>query len=129
MKQLVAVVMVTGMLWGQAPAARRTAPRKPAPEQTEERDPLQWPIKEIRVEGAKFYTPEQVIEASGLKIGDTATKANFERARDRVLATGFYESFGWRYEPQPVPGGFIATLEIVEPATFLPWGLERLPLL
>lgn len=128
MKQLLAMVTVAGLLWAQAPPAKRPAPRKPAPSQTEEPDPLHWPIKEIRVEGAKAYTPAQVIQASGMKVGDMATKANFERARDRVLATGFFESFGWRYEPAPAPGSFIATFEIVEPATFLPWAMERLPL-
>ncbi len=128
MKQLLAMVMAAGILWGQAPAARRPAPRKPAAPQTQQGDPLQWPIKEIRVEGAKFYTPAQVIQISGMKPGDLATKANFERARDRVLGSGFFESFGWRYEPMPTPGGFLATFDIVEPATFLPWNMERLPL-
>lgn len=128
MQQLLAMAAAAGILWGQAAPARRPAPRKPVASQSEQGDPLHWPIKEIRVEGARYYTPAQVIQASGLKLGDMPTKANFERARDRVLATGFFESFGWKYGPLPIPGGYVATIEIVEPATFLPWSLERLPL-
>ena len=128
MKQLLAMVMAAGILWAQAPPAKRPAPRKPAAPPAEATDPAHWPIKELRVEGAKFYTPAQVIQASGMKLGDLATQANFERARDRILATGFFESFGWRFEPAPAPGSIIATFDIVEPATFLPWSLERLPL-
>lgn len=125
---MAALAATASLLSGQVPAAKRTAPRKPAARPTGADDPLRWPIKEIRVEGAEFYTPAQVIHASGMKVGDLPTKANFERARDRILATGFFESFGWRYEPLPAPGGFAVTFEIVEPSTFLPWGLERLPL-
>lgn len=129
MKQLLAMLALAGLIWAQAPAAkRRPATPKSAAPQAASGDPLYWPIKELRVEGANFYTPAQVIQISGLKLGDAATKANFERARDRVLATGFFESFGWRYEPMAQPGGYAATLEIVEPSTFLPWSLERLPL-
>lgn len=84
-------------------------------------------IRAIEVTGAAVYKPAQVIEVSGIKLGSPATREAFEAARDRVLATGCFESFGWKYEPLPGGQGFKATLEITEAAQLYPWALERLP--
>jgi outer membrane protein assembly factor BamA len=102
------------------PAAKKSQPA-PAPG-----PPV---IQAIEVTGTNVYKPEQVIEVSGMKIGSPATREVFEAARDKVLATGCFESFGWKYEPLPGGQGFKATLEITEVAQFYPWALERLPAL
>jgi outer membrane protein assembly factor BamA len=104
------------LLLALAPALLAAQSAPPAP-----------PILELRVDGNAFYTPAQTIAASGLKVGDLATKANFERARDRLLATGFFEGFGWRYEPIAGQRGVRATLQVNEPDQFLPWMLDRVP--
>ncbi|MBI5283366.1 MAG: hypothetical protein HY858_16910 [Candidatus Solibacter usitatus] len=123
MKRLAAVLVMVGVVWGQAQPARRPAARKPAPVA-----PLEsWPIREIRVDGVRVYSEAQVLELSGLKVGGLATKENFERARDRVLASGVFESFGWKYEALAEGGGFIATLQVTEPAQYFPWALDRVP--
>ena len=125
MARLVAILMLASAMWGQAPPARRPPPAKPAagaPAAGVEH----WPIKAFQVEGNSFYTPRQVVDASGLHMGDLATKENFERARDRILATGSFESFGWRYEARP-DIGMVAVLQVTEAAQFHPWALDRLP--
>ncbi|MBI5086839.1 MAG: hypothetical protein HZB13_19860 [Acidobacteria bacterium] len=128
MKRLAAVLVMMGLAWGQAPPARRPPGKKPAAAKPAQgAAPEWWPIREIRVDGVKNYTAEQVVELSGLKAGDLATKENFERARDRVLASGVFESFGWRYETAAGGGGFIATLQVSEPAQYFPWALDRVP--
>ncbi|QOY85298.1 POTRA domain-containing protein [Paludibaculum fermentans] len=125
--RLAAIVLVAACLgWGQAPARRPVPARNPAAAQSAPNEI--WPIREIRVTGNKFYTAEQVISTSGLRLGDLATKQNFERARDRVLAAGFFESFGWKYEGLPDVKGVAATLEVTEPTNFMEWSLDRLPL-
>lgn len=120
MKTLLTIVAAAGLLggfgaWGQA---RKVGPVKKAAA-------VEWPIRELRVEGVERYTAEQIIAASGLKVGDAATKENFERARDRVLGTGAIESFGWKYEPVAGGGGFRATLVVAEASQFLAWTLDR----
>jgi len=82
-------------------------------------------VAEIVVEGASFYSAAQVIAVAGLKVGDAATKETFERARDRVLESGCFESFGWRYEP--AGAGVRATLQVTEPEQFLTWMVDRAP--
>lgn len=89
--------------------------------------PSPLPIAELVAEGASVYTPAQAIAATGLKIGDLATKANFERARDRILSTGFFEAFGWRYEAVQGKRAVRVTLQINEPDQFLGWTLDRVP--
>lgn len=128
MRFILATVLAAGLAWGQAAApkrpARKASPAKAAQTQT---DPAEWPIREIRVSGARHYTARQIVAASGLKAGDTANKETLERARDRLLATGCIEGVGWRYEPLEAGGGFRVTLEINEPDQFLPWVLDRVP--
>jgi len=110
------MIAMKRLLWLLAPAllAAQSAP-----------PPL--PIAEITVEGLSVYTPAQAIAASGLKVGELATRANFERARDRLLATGFFEGFGWRSDAIPGKRAVRVTLQINEPDQFLPWALDRVP--
>ncbi len=125
MKVFAALTLAGLMVWGQTGVPKRPA-QKAAPAKTAQTASDPTAIREIRVEGVKFYTVEQVIASSGMKVGDAATKVNFEKARDRVLATGCFESFGWKYEPLE-GGGMRATLQVTEPEQFLPWILDRVP--
>ncbi len=128
MRFILAAALAAGLLWGQAGAPKRPARKaSPAKGAQTQLDPAQWPIKEIHVAGAKRYTARQIVEASGLKAGDTADKETLERARDRILATGCIEGVGWKYEPLEAGGAFRVTLEINEPDHFLPWILDRVP--
>ncbi|MGB9611823.1 MAG: POTRA domain-containing protein, partial [Bryobacteraceae bacterium] len=52
--------------------------------------------------------------------------ADLERARDRLLATGCFETVGWRHERIP-PDGVEVTFEVGEPHQFFPWMLDRVP--
>jgi outer membrane protein insertion porin family len=123
MAKLLSVILGVQLLGVPLPAGQRPE-AKPA----QAGDPAKWPIREIRVEGAKLYTPQQVVEVSGLRPGDLATAQNFERARERILDSGIFESFGVRYEPLPSGGGFVVTIEISEPDLLYPWSIERLPI-
>lgn len=125
--RLAAFVLLAACLgWAQTPERRRVPARGPASAQTA---PAQaWPIREIHVTGNKFYSAAQVITTSGLKIGELSTRQNFERARDHVLATGFFESFGWKYQGMEDGKGVAVTLEVTEPESFTEWTLDRLPL-
>lgn len=133
MRFILAAALAAGLAWAQAGApksgqqprtARKSSPARAAQAQ---KDPADWPIREIRVTGAKHYTEQQIVEASGLKPGDRANKETLERARDRILATGCIEGVGWKYEPLEGGGGFRVTLQVDEPDQFLPWVLDRVP--
>jgi len=84
-----------------------------------------WPIQSLTVEGLKNYTQAQTIAAAGLKLGQLVGKEDFEAARDRLLATGVFETVGYRFAPSG-PKGYAATFEVVEVEPVYPVRLEGL---
>ena len=45
-----------------------------------------WPIESLKVEGNHSYSREQVLAIAGLKVGQVVGRAEFEGARDRLVA-------------------------------------------
>jgi outer membrane protein insertion porin family len=70
------------------------------------------PIASIAIEGNKIFTRDQVLAVSGLKVGQVAGKAEFEAARDRLVASGAFENVAYRYSA--AGPGIAATLEVSE---------------
>ena len=83
-----------------------------------------WPIESIKVEGLKNYTQAQVAAASGLKIGQLAGKEEFEAARERLLASGSFETVGYRFAPAPGAKGYTATFQVIEVEPLYPVRFE-----
>lgn len=89
--------------------------------------PAKWPLANVNLEGLHHYTREQVLTASGLKIGQLAGKADFEAARDRLLATGAFETVGYKFVAAPGEAkGYIATFQLVEIEQAYPVRFEEL---
>lgn len=101
---------------------RRT---RPAPK-AEPVAPAAWPIERLRVEGNHNYSQEQVLAVAGLTPGLMAGKAEFEAARDRLLATGAFESVGYKFEPAPNSKGYAASFQVVEVSQVFPMRFEDL---
>lgn len=119
MKPFVALLLAAALLPAQAPKKqRRSVADAPAPGLV---------IRQIEVKGNKRFSPQQVIEISGLRSGQLAEEQTFEAARDRILATGCFETIAWRYQPIPA-GGMKAEIEVSEADQFLPWVIDRLPI-
>jgi outer membrane protein insertion porin family len=91
---------------GRKAAVKKAAPKNP--------EVTQWPIESLVVEGNKNYTQDQILAVAGLKIGQTAGKADFEAARDRLAATGFFETVGYRFAPTKESTGYAASFQVVE---------------
>src|SRR5579872_4713824 len=73
-----------------------------------------WPIESINLEGIHHYTREQVLAASGLKLGQLAGRPEFEAARDRLVATGVFETVAYKFAAAERAKGYIATFQVVE---------------
>ena len=56
-------------------------------------------MEALTVEGNRNYTREQVLAVAGLKVGQLAGKPEFEAARDRLTASGVFETVGYKFEP------------------------------
>src|ERR1039458_2220425 len=124
MKVWLILLLVTGAGFGQTPTKRAPA-KKAAAAKKEEAAPSKWPVETLTVEGNHNYTREQVLGVAGLKVGQMAGKAEFEAARDRLTATGMFETVGdkfetvgYKFEPGANKKGFVASFQVteVEPA-------------
>jgi outer membrane protein insertion porin family len=96
----------------KAPAARKAAAPAPGADK--------WPIQSLAVEGSPDYPSDQVLAVAGLKIGQLAGKTEFDAAHDRLLASGLFETVGYRFEPGPDGKGYKAVFQVTEVGPILP---------
>ncbi len=73
-----------------------------------------WPLRSIAIEGNKLYTDQQLVAATGLKLGEACNQAAFEAARDRLLATGALETVAFHFGPAATGDGYAVTFEVAE---------------
>jgi outer membrane protein insertion porin family len=85
-----------------------------------------WPIATLKIEGNQNYSEPQILAITGLKPGDLVGKAEFEAARDRLLATGAFETVGYRFEPVQGGKGYAASFQVTEIQPLLPFRFEAL---
>jgi outer membrane protein insertion porin family len=104
----------------RVPAKKAAVPKKDEPV------PSKWPVEALTVEGNRNFTREQVLAVAGLKVGQLAGKTEFEAARDRLTATGVFETVGYKFEPGPNKEGFVATFQVTEVEPVYPLRFEEL---
>jgi len=94
-----------------AALAQTSRAKKPAAQPAQ---PHQWPIESLKVEGSHNYTQAQILAVAGLKIGQLAGKQDFEAARDRLVATGMFETVGYKFAPGGDKNRYTASFQVVE---------------
>src|SRR5260221_8899300 len=82
--------------------------------------PQRWPIERLTVEGLKNYSLQQALAATGLKTGQFAGRQDFEAARDRLLATGVFDTVGYKFAPAGGLNGYDAALPVIEGGALYP---------
>ncbi|MCS7314249.1 MAG: POTRA domain-containing protein [Bryobacterales bacterium] len=102
---------------------RRATPSGPAREGQASGD---WPIRALQVTGNQNYAAEQILAVAGLRVGQIAGPKDFEVARDRLAATGVFESIEFRFGPASGGGGYAVTFHVVEAGPFFPVRFEDL---
>src|SRR5258706_10534442 len=109
--------------------AGRKAPAKKAKAEkaAEKAEVTRWPIESLAVEGNKNYTAEQILSVAGLKTGQLAGKSDFEAARDRLIATGRFETVGYRFAPNKDSTSYTASFQVVEVTPLYPVQFTGLP--
>ena len=111
------VLLAAAAGFAQAKAPQKTA----APQQ-----PDKWPIGTLKVEGNSNYTAEQVLAVAGLKAGGVAGRRDFETARERLMATGAFESVGYAFEPDGTGKAYVVTFRVAEAMPVFPIRFENL---
>ncbi len=111
---LITLMLASGHGFAQSqPAQKKAAAKGAAPGQAQA-PAGRWPIENIAIEGIRIYTREQVLAVIGLKTGQVAGRPEFEAARDRLVATGAFETVGYKFEPGPKREGYVATFQVTE---------------
>ncbi|HXB71872.1 MAG TPA: POTRA domain-containing protein [Candidatus Acidoferrales bacterium] len=112
---------------GTRPPAKKTATKAaPKKDAAPAAAPTKWPIESLRVEGNRNYTADQVLAVARLKVGEVAGKPEFDAARDRLVASGAFETVGYRFEPGASQQGYSATFQVTEVAPAYPVQYEEL---
>jgi len=106
--------------FAQSSRAKKTA--------TQPAQPRQWPIESLKVEGSHNYTQAQILAVAGLKVGQLAGKPEFEAARDKLVATGMFETVGYKFTPGGDRNGYAASFQVVEAQPAYPIRFEDLGL-
>ena len=121
----ISLVAIT-LLHAQTPV-RKQQPRPPAAK-AKPLPPPTAPLGEILVKGNQHYKTDDIIAASGLKVGQRVLETAFEPARERLMATGGFETISYRYQPMPNGDGYGLTFEVLEVGRTLPVRFEDLPI-
>jgi len=76
----------------------------------------QTTLLEIRVAGNERLPSAAISAASGLHVGSTVTRADFDAASQKLFDTGFFQSVNYGYDPKRVgeKTGFVVTLLLAE---------------
>jgi len=118
----VVVRMSLVLLMFAAVAAAQTS----APPDGRQATPRAFPIDSIVIEGNRILTAPAIMTASGLKRGQTADTTTFDAARDRLIATGYFETVAYRFKPSAT-SGYDVTFEVQEVTTLYPIRVDALP--
>ena len=86
-----------------------------------------FPLEALRIEGNLNIPAERIAAASGLAIGTPMTKADFDAARERLLATGAFQSVGYEFKPSAAGTGYEGVFRVVEIEELFPYRFEDLP--
>jgi outer membrane protein insertion porin family len=88
----------------------------------------EFPIVSITVEGNRILPSAGIVAASGLKAGTLAHGAAFDAARNRLLATGYFETVACKYKPSDKDPGYEVSFEVQEIEPLYNLRIEALPL-
>jgi outer membrane protein insertion porin family len=86
-----------------------------------------FPLEALRIRGNAEIATERIVAALGLKVGEAVTRADFTAARDRLLATGAFESVGFEFKPSAANTGYEATYTVEETRPLYRYRFEELP--
>lgn len=85
--------------------------------------PAEYKLASIHVSGSQRYTPEEIIAASGLEVGGTATQEDFQKAGQRLGDCGLFSNVSYSFEYTPT--GTKLALELVDSDKLVPARFEN----
>ncbi|MDP9055164.1 MAG: hypothetical protein M3N93_12835 [Acidobacteriota bacterium] len=90
-----------------------------------------FPIHSITIEGNRILSSAAIVTASGLKKGEAGGGAIFDAARNRLLATGYFDTVAYQYKPATAyngsAAGYNVSFEVQEIGILYPVRVDGLP--
>lgn len=86
-----------------------------------------FPVDSITIQGNRILSSPAIIAASGLRRGAPGNGTVFDAARDRLLASGYFDNIAYSYKPATTGGGYDITFEVQEVRELYPIRIEGLP--
>ncbi len=120
------LLLVTPVIAAQGTTKRKTTVKKPAAAAPAVQ-PKSWPLEALRVNGNRTIQEKRILAVAALKLGQLAGKAEFDAARDRILATGAFADVSYHFEPSKGGKGIQGTFEVTEVPQILPFRFRDLP--
>src|ERR1051326_6410095 len=96
---IAAALLVAAGVAAQTPPRKRPVSTSPKPAAQGSPAKQKYPVAAIVIKGNKTLTAEQIIKASGLKVGELADKPRFDEARKQLESTGMLDSIAYQFEP------------------------------
>src|SRR5580698_6323514 len=87
----------------------------------------EFPLDSITVEGNQIHSTAAIVAASGLKLGAPGSSVVFDAARDRLIASGYFDMVSYQFKPAKDGAGYAVTFEVQEIATLYPIRIDGLP--
>jgi len=120
-------IVAFALLWAAPGFGQTPAPKSGRKAVAQKPEATQWPVQSLTVEGNQNYAKEQILAVAGLKLGQLAGKTEFDAARDRLVATGLFETVGYRFAPSKDSSGYAASFQVTEVTPIYPVQIEGLP--
>ena len=90
----------------------------PLSAQTTRKPPSSFKLISINVTGTKLYAPTEIIAATGLKLGETVSEADFKRVSQQLGETGAFSDVAYTY--QYSAQGAKLDFQVVDSNQFIP---------
>lgn len=119
-RKLAALFLLCGMC-AFAQQKKRAATPSPADA------PTVFPLEHLKITGNQKIPAERIIAATGLKIGVPVTKDDFDKAREKLNASGAFQNVGYEFKPSADNAGYDGTIEVSEIEQVFPYRIEDLP--
>src|SRR5277367_1380577 len=82
--------------------------------------PDSFPLRAIHIRGNKILPEGQILSVTGLAVDQKVGKAELDAAKDKLLATGMFETVGFQFEPGPDGQCCVANYDVTEVSALFP---------
>jgi outer membrane protein insertion porin family len=89
--------------------------------------PDTFPVRAIHIRGNKNLTEAQIVPVTGLTLNQKVGKPELDAAKDKLLATGMFETVGFQFEPGQDGQCCTVNFDVAEITNVFPVQFENIP--